>query len=97
MEYEFKNSYYLILLSNFLFSIAFIPLIYEVCNIQLMRNIPYLTLLPLGLAFLLLLFVSLVKQYWIHTFIYFIGFLSICILLFLKKEYDSKTEKKKKH
>lgn len=94
MEYEFKNSYYLILLSNFLLSIAFIPLIYEVYDIQLMRNIPYITLLCLAVGFLLLLFVSIVKQYWIHTFIYFIGFFSICVLLFLKKEYDEKIKNK---
>jgi hypothetical protein len=95
MEDGFQNSYYIILLSNFLFSIAFIPLVFEVSNIQIMRNIPYWTLVPLALAFFMLLFVAVVKQYWVHAFIYFIGFFSICTLLFFKKEYDGKIVRKR--
>jgi len=92
---EFTHSYYLILISNFLFSIAFIPMIYEVLNTKITINIPYLTLIPLFIAFLFLLFVSVVKKYWIHVFIYFIGLFSISIILFLKKDFDAISGKEK--
>jgi general stress protein CsbA len=57
---------------------------------RITSNIPYLTLFLLLISFLLYLFVSISKGYFIHFFIYLIGIISISILFFLKRKYDLK-------
>lgn len=80
--------YYLILFAIFLFSFAFIPLIFEVIQQKITSNIPYFTLIPLLISFLIFLFVSINRKYYLHILFYVIGIICISILLFLKSDYD---------
>jgi len=81
--------YYLILFAIFLFSFAFIPLIFEVIREKITSNIPYFTLISLLISFLIFLFVSINRTYYLHILFYIIGIICISILIFLKREYDS--------
>jgi uncharacterized protein with PQ loop repeat len=80
--------YYLILFAIFLFSFAFIPLIFEVIQQKITSNIPYFTLVSLLISFLIFLFVSINRKYYLHMLFYLIGIICISILLFLKRDYD---------
>jgi uncharacterized protein with PQ loop repeat len=86
--------YYLILCATFLFSFAFIPIVFEVIQQKITLNIPYLSLICLFISFIIFLFVAISRQYYIHIFVYLVGLISISIILFLKKSYDKKTSTK---
>ena len=81
--------YYFLLFASVLVSFSFIPIIFEIIQQKLTSNIPYITLILLLISFLIYLFVSIIKKYYIHIFIYLIGFLSLSFLLFLKIKYDN--------
>ena len=81
--------YYIILFATFLLSFSLIPFVFEILQQKLTSNIPYLTLIPILLFFLILLFISINRLYYIHIFLYLIGVLCISIILFLKREYDT--------
>jgi uncharacterized membrane protein YoaK (UPF0700 family) len=80
--------YYFILLAILLFCFSFIPLIFEIFQKKITSNIPYLTLILLMISFLIFLFVTFSRQYYYHFVFYLIGFISIVIILFLKKKFD---------
>ena len=82
--------YYILLFASFLFIFAFIPFVFEINQQRITSNIPYLTLFLLLISFLLYLFVSISKGYFVHFFLYLIGIISISILFFLKRKYDIK-------
>ena len=81
--------YYLILFSIFLISFSFIPLTFEILQQKLTSNIPYTTLICLIIAFLIYLFISINRQYYIHIFFYLIGLICISIILYLKTQYNN--------
>jgi uncharacterized protein with PQ loop repeat len=81
--------YYLILFSIFLISFSFIPLTFEILQQKLTSNIPYSTLICLIIAFLIFLFISINRQYYIHIFFYSIGLICISLILYLKTQYNN--------
>ena len=81
--------YYLILFSIFLISFSFIPLTFEILQQKLTSNIPYSTLICLIIAFLIFLFISINRQYYIHIFFYLVGLICISIILYLKTLYNN--------
>ena len=81
--------YYLILFSIFLISFSFIPLMFEILQQKLTSNIPYSTLICLIIAFLIFLFISINRQYYIHIFFYLVGLICISVILYLKTLYNN--------
>lgn len=77
--------YYLILFSTFLFTFAFIPLVFEIIQQKITSNIPYITLFSLLIAFLIYLYIAIDRQYLCHMFFYIVGIFSIIIIIFIKK------------
>ena len=81
--------YYLILFATFLFTFAFIPLVFEIIQQKVTINIPYITLICMLISFLIYLFITLNRQYYYHIFLYLVGFICVAILLFLKRKFDN--------
>ena len=86
--------YYLILFAIFLFSFAFIPLVFEIIQQKITSNIPYITLFCLLIAFLIYLYISIERQYLFHMFLYIVGIFCVIIIIFLKKNQESESKKK---
>ena len=80
--------YYLILFATFLFSFSFIPIVFEIIEQKLTSNIPYVSLICMIIAFLIYLFITINRKYYVHIFFYLIGLISVSIILFLKRSYD---------
>ena len=80
--------YYLILFATFLFSFSFIPIVFEIIEQKLTSNIPYISLVCMIIAFLIYLFITINRKYYIHIFFYLIGLISVSTILFLKRKYD---------
>ena len=85
--------YYLIMFATLLFIFSFIPMVFEILQQKITSNIPYISLFSLLISLLIFLFITIIKEYYIHSIFYSIGLLSVIILLFLKKSYDSKSIK----
>lgn len=85
--------YYLLLFANFIINFAFIPIVFEVIQQRYTYNIPYVSIILFMIAQIIFLFVVLYKEYYFHVFIYVVGLLCSCILLFLKKYYDKQNTK----
>jgi uncharacterized protein with PQ loop repeat len=85
--------YYLILLATFLLTFSLVPLLFEIIKYKLTINIPYSTIILIIISFLIFLFVTISKKYYIHLTCYLIAFISISIILFLKRIYDAKNIK----
>jgi hypothetical protein len=84
-----KTFYYSFLLfANFLICFSLIPLVYETTMLKMTINIPYFTLLCFGIAFFIFIFVSLMRKYLIHAFIYTIAFICVIILFINKLQFD---------
>ena len=81
--------YYLILFATLLLSFSFIPLVFEIIEQKITSNIPYTSLICIMISFLIFLFITIYRKYYIHVFFYLIGFICASILLFLKKRYDN--------
>jgi len=81
--------YYIIVCATFLSNFALVPLLFEILQQKTMTNIPYLTLICVFISQLLLLFIVLYRNYYYHAFIYFVGFICISSLLFLKSKFNN--------
>jgi len=81
--------YYSVLLTILLQSFAYLPLIAQVYETQYTGNIPYSTLFMLLLASLILLIISIYKNYSSHVFVFVIYFVSIAYLIAIKTQYDT--------
>jgi len=80
--------YYLILFAIFLLTFSFVPIVFEIINQKITSNIPYISLIFMIISFLIFLFITINRGYYIHIFFYLISLISISIILFLKKNYD---------
>ena len=86
-----KTLYYtLLLFSNFLIVFSMIPLVYETSLLKMTLNIPFFTLVCLGVAFIIFTFISFIRGYWVHMFIYIIAIICVIILFINKQKYDGK-------
>ena len=85
--------YYLILFSTFLFTFAFIPLVFEIIQQKITSNIPYITLYCFLLAFLIYLYIAIDRQYLFHMFFYIVGIFSIIIIIFIKNNHQNSIKK----
>lgn len=80
--------YYLILFSTFLFTFSLIPILFQIIQLKLTINIPYISLIFFIIGFLVYLYIAITREYYIHIFFYMIGLLSVSLILFLKTIYD---------
>ncbi len=86
-----KTLYYtLLLFANFLIVFSMIPLVYETSLLKMTLNIPFFTLVCLGIAFIIFTFISFIRGYWVHMFIYIIAVICVIILFINKQKYDGK-------
>ena len=85
--------YYLLLFAIFLFTFSLIPLVFEIIQQKITSNIPYTSLICMFLSFIIYLFVTISRKYYIHIFFYLICLICISIILFLKLNYDKNNYK----
>ena len=81
--------YYLIMIATFLAAFSFIPILFKIQQLQISNNIPYVSLIGFLISYILLLFIVIMKKYYIHTFIYLVGIICIIMIIFLKRLYDT--------
>lgn len=82
--------YYLIMFAIFLSVFAFIPLTLDIIQKRLTINIPFSTMICFFLSFVIYLFISLNREYYVHAIFYTIGIIATIIIMFMKKHYDQK-------
>lgn len=80
--------YYLILFATFLFTVSFIPIVFEIVQQKITSNIPYISIICMAVSFLIYLFITISRQYYFHLFFYSIGLISVSIIFLLKRKYD---------
>ena len=80
--------YYLILFAIFLINFSLIPIVFQIIQERLTSNIPYISLICMMIANLIYLFIVVERQYYAHIFFYFVGLISLSIIIFLKRQYD---------
>lgn len=80
--------YYLILFATFLFTFALIPLLFQIIQLKMTINIPYISLIFFMIAYIIYLYIAVTRGYYIHIFFYLTGFLIITFIIFLKSMYD---------
>lgn len=74
------NYYYLIMISILLFTFGFIPIMIDGIKLPLISLIAFL------LSFLIYLFISILKKYYVHSVFYIIGLLAIITLIFMSQK-----------
>jgi len=84
--------YYIILFATFLFTIGFIPIVFEILQQKTISIIPYISLIFIIISYIIYLFIAISRKYFFHSIIYLIGLIAISILLFLKKKYENKNK-----
>lgn len=82
----------IVLLTIFIRSVSFIPLIFSIEDTQYVNNLPYLTLLLELFTSMLLIIVSFIKGYHPQLILFIITFLCILIVVMLKFYYENKTK-----
>jgi len=82
--------YYIILFATFLFTFSFVPIVFQIIQKKISSNIPYISLICMFISFILYLFVTISRQYYIHLFFYLVGLICLSIIIFYKKYYDDK-------
>ena len=80
--------YYLILFATLLITFSLIPIVFEIIEQKITSNIPYVSLICMLISFLIYLFITIHRKYYIHVFFYLTGFICASIILFLKKRFD---------
>lgn len=87
------TSYYVLFLANLLIVFSLIPIVYQTTVLRMTANIPYFSLICLGIAFLIFCSVTFDKNYWIHFLMYTIGLLCVIVLAVNKTQFDKNTIK----
>jgi uncharacterized protein with PQ loop repeat len=81
--------YYIILFATFLFTFAFVPIAFQIIQKKISSNIPYISLFCIFISFILYLFISISRQYYVHLFFYLVGLISVSMIIFYKNYYDN--------
>lgn len=79
-----------VLLTIFIRSVSYIPLIFSIEQTQYVKNIPYLTLFLDLLSAMLLVIVALIKGYKPQLILFIIMFFSILTIVMLKFHYEGR-------
>jgi uncharacterized protein with PQ loop repeat len=81
--------YYIILFATFLFTFSYIPIVFQIIQQKKSSNIPYLSLIAMSIAFILFLFITISRRYYVHLFFYLVGLISVSIIIFYKRYYEN--------
>jgi uncharacterized protein with PQ loop repeat len=81
--------YYIILFATFLFTFAFVPIVFQIIQKKISSNIPYVSLICIFISFILYLFISISRQYYVHLFFYLVGLISVSMIIFYKNYYNN--------
>lgn len=84
--------YYLILLSNLLFSIGISLLAYFIYVSEITNNISFYALILFIFSYIIIMFIAMKRKYVTHFIIYLIGFVSTLYILYLKNKYDNESK-----
>ncbi len=89
---KMSNSIYynLIILATIIAIFSLVPIIYEIIQQKITSNLPYISLVLIAITFLIYMYISITKGYYLHLFFYTFGLLCIFIIIFFKRMYDSK-------
>ncbi len=92
IEVKSYNSLYynLIILATIIAIFSLVPIIFEIIQQKITSNIPYVSLICIIVTLLIFMYISIVKKYYLHLFLYTFGFLCASIIIFLKRQYDHK-------
>ena len=82
--------YILIMLATVIAIFSLVPIIYEIIQQKITSNIPYISLVLIAFTFIIYMYISITKGYYLHLFFYTFGLLCISIIIFFKRKYDSK-------
>ena len=80
--------YYLILLSNFLFSIGIAIIAYFISLSKITSNISFIPFILFIISYMILMYISFKRKYFTHFLIYFIGLISTFYIIYLKKNNE---------
>lgn len=82
------NFYQMIIFTIILNIIAYSYLLFNICTYKITINIPYLFLILLIFSYIILIYISIYKNYKVHNILYIIMFFIILIITILKISYD---------
>jgi uncharacterized membrane protein YoaK (UPF0700 family) len=83
-----KNFYNLIIFATIISIFSLVPILYQIILQKITSNIPYISLILIFIALFIFMYISLIKQYYMHLFFYTFGLLCISIIIYLKRKYD---------
>lgn len=82
----------IVLLTIFIRSVSFIPLIFSIEETQYVNNLPYLTLFLELFAAMMLIIVSFIKGYHPQLILFIISFFCLLTIVMLKFHYERKSD-----
>lgn len=83
-EYFYK----LIVFATIISISSLVPILYEIIQQKITSNIPYISLIFISIAFLIFMYISLLKGYYLHLFFYSFGLLCTLLIIYFKRKYD---------
>jgi O-antigen/teichoic acid export membrane protein len=81
--------YKFIILATIISIFSLVPVLYKVIQQKITSNIPYVSLILICIAFLIFMYISVSKGYYLHLFFYTFGLLCTSIIIYLKRKYDN--------
>jgi hypothetical protein len=83
-EYFYK----LIVFATIISISSLVPILYEIIQQKITSNIPYISLIFISIAFLIFMYISVLKGYYLHLFFYSFGLLCTLLIIYFKRKYD---------
>lgn len=68
-------------------------MVFEIYQLKMTLNIPYITLFGIAFAFLIMFLISVYRRYWFHGFLYIIGFVCVMLIFSKKENFDMNQSK----
>ena len=81
--------YKFIILATIISIFSLVPLLYQIIQQKITSNIPYVSLILICIAFIIFMYISISKGYYLHLFFYTFGLLCTSIIIYLKRKYDN--------
>ena len=81
--------YKFIILATIISIFSLLPVLYQIIQQKITSNIPYISLILISIAFIIFMYISISKGYYLHLFFYTFGLLCTSIIIYLKRKYDN--------
>lgn len=82
----------IVLLTIFIRSVSFIPLVFSIEETQYVKNLPYITLFLELFSAMMLIIVSFIKGYHPQLILFIISFFIFLTIIMLKFHYEEKSK-----